>query len=332
MSFAVSANALRHTFEDISPLLKKVGDGALLAFTTEDNALVITAQSGLVYQSTLTARPDTRATVTVLYQDLSELIPATGEVQVQVSDGLVSFSTDTSYIVLQPAYGVVSKYHPITGRIPQTITDGYLQRIQKELDTFKVVSRTLKREASIKCAPPILAQRYPTIWYERTFDMFNTVMSLQELTVLSRFGPTGIIIESNVLEFHKMGALLAIPRVECESLIPGNRILSNPQTALSTMLPEKLPMLQKYQRAAGAVPVRAYFYSQGLKVQNLNPEFTMTLNIGNTGTTPYVSLNCPVEYLVMMFQVFPFLNMTITEGSNAVMFQEGVQRLIISHV
>lgn len=326
MLVIVDAKSIRDLFRDIKPIYRSTHEGALMGWDLSNHQLTITCRNGATYQRRITVEQSGPYAITVLYRDLSELLPGSGTVQLDLQPLYIGIQAPSMQTTLTQAYGILSKYTP-RGIDFRPCQSGYIQWLQAKLADMGPVAKTLKAEASLICYPPHAILKYSTMWLQADFGLFNSSMSLSDLKAVANFKPTEFAVTNEVIEFQRRDAILALPRTNVDSCKGVADVLKNPSEPRRLWGADLVAEMQKFQRAVGTGPCTLRFYTDGYQVEVDTPAFRCSKAFGNC-TQHIYSLSTYTEYLTMLFRLFDMSDTYLTVGSNAISIsQDGLTLL-----
>lgn len=173
MLIHVNSSDLKSVFKDIKPIFKGSTDAAIMGFNIENHILYITCSSGIVYEQQIASEHPGPYSLTVLYQDLSEILPGRGVVELDLSPLFVGVKCDSMSSTLQQANGIVSRYNRRGGTFSKLSTNDVKQWARLFSETAPV-TKSLQREAPVIFKPPYAIMKFQSFWLQ----LPNTVLDL----------------------------------------------------------------------------------------------------------------------------------------------------------
>lgn len=316
MLIHVNASELRAVFRDVKPIFKGAQDGALMCFTVENHILYITCTNGVVYEQQIASEHPGPYTLTVLYQDLSEILPGRGVIELDLSPLFVGVRGESMSSTLQQANGMVSRYKRACQAFTKIATGEVKQWAQLFSDTSPV-SKSMQREAPVIFKPPFAIMKFPAFWLQVPNQVLDTVMDLKELRAVAEFAPTEFGVTNDAIEFKRDTAILAVPRNSigsCKCVDDLTVDHGPPQTLLGG---NYLPKVQQFLRSVGPGACRCHFYASGVDLEVSRPRVQSSYKLG-TCDTPITTVPTFLEYVQMFFKLCGEAPITITEGKSSV--------------
>ena len=328
MLLTVNASDIKAAFVEMKPLFKSVDTCNALGFTVHDHVLYITCNAGVVYERQVVVDQVGPYTITVLYQDLSEIIPARGVLSINLEPLFVEISSDFMSSTLQQANGVVSRYKP-RNKPFAPISPSYVQSLADLFGNTSPISKALKREAAVVFKPPYARMEYTTFWLECSNDQLDITMSLTQLKALAAFKPTEFSTSADAIEFRKGPALLAVPRNSpCESSCVQD-LLQAPVAHGVLQGSTYLTRIQQFWRSVGAGECRCYIYKDGIDLVVSRPKVQSHLKIGDC-TELITSFSTFMEYIQMLFTIIGTANAEVIRGNNYLCLRTATVSMLLS--
>lgn len=330
MLIRIDASELKAVFKDIKPIFKGAQDGALMGFTVENHILYITCSNGVVYEQQISSEQPGPYTLTVLYQDLSEILPGRGVVELDLSPLFVGVKGEAMSSVLQQANGIVSRYK----RRCDSFSKIEPERIKQWARLFSEtapVAKSIQREAPVIFKPPYAIMKFPAFWLQLPNEMLNTVMDLKDLKAVAEFSPTEFGVTQDVIEFKRGSALLAIARNEMASCTYVGDMLSDHNSPAVLEGGVYLPKIQQFLRSVGPGACRCHFYTTGIDLVVSRPRVQSSLKAGRC-ETPITTIPTFLEYVQMFFKLCGDSAITITKGKASVCLRTQTLSMLLSIV
>lgn len=316
MLVRVNAAELKTVFRDVKPILKSIKQGATLGFTVENHILYITCVNGIVYEQQLASEATGPYYLTVLYQDLSELLPGTGVVDLDLAPCYVEVRSAAMSATLPVANSVISRYKRRCDS-PSPIDPATVKQWARLYAETAPVAKALGREAPIIFKPPYAVLKFPTFWLQLANTCLETTMGLSELKAVAEFAPTSVGSSSEVLEFYRGSAVLALPRNATDSCKSIDDMVGDHTAAKVVRGASYLPKVQQFLRSVGAGECRCHFYTDGISLAVHRPTVQSSLRVG-TCTDSILEIPTFLEYVQMLFKLFADAPITVTEGKTSV--------------
>lgn len=330
MLVRLNASDLRGVFKDIRPLYKGMKDGALLGITIEQHILSITAQCGLVYTQSLSVEEGGPYAITVLYQDLLELLPSRGVAELELTPLFVEIQCEGVRVTLSQANGMLSKY-PTRGSDFSPIPAGELSRWVRIYSETSPVAKSLQQEAPITFNPPIAIMKFPTVWVQTTNSFLTAVISLKDLKILAAFSPSTYAQCTDVIEFKRGTAVLAVPLTspgECTSI---EKLRTRHGSEYRAWIGNHVQDVQQLLRSAGVGECSCTFYLKGLSLHVSRPNVQISLYKGDT-SSKIVTLPTFLEYAQMILKLCGSGDVGITYGGGSICIRATDTLLLLSTV
>lgn len=330
MLVVVDTRELKEMFNDIKPILKPIGEGALLGVSLSKQVLRFTARNGLVYTKSFYVEGDGPYNVTVLYQDISEMLPSSGVATLDLEPVFVGIKTQQLSTTLRLANGIVSEYNTDLTEFRPCDAALY-KRISDNFALLSPVAKSLGQETSAIMAPPYAVLKYSTVWLQTPFEGFDSLLSLRDLKAIAAFNPSELAISETAIEFKRRSAFLAVPKSPTQKTTTVIDILKNPSKPINLFPSNPLADVQKFTRSVGAGACKLLFYADGYEVKVDNSRYQCQFAHGDCTKLLY-TLPTYLEYLPMLFRIFPMKSAQLVIGTNAVAVSEEKTTLLHSVV
>ena len=330
MLIHVNAAEHRAVFRDIKPIFKGIQDAPLLGFTVEGHVLYITCQCGVVYEQQMASEESGPYSLTVLYQDLSELLPGHGTASLELTPLFVGVRTENMSATLQQANGMISRYKPRC-KSYQKIPCDEVKRWARLFSETAPVAKSLQREASIIFKPPHAIMKYSTFWLQVDNTLLDTCMDLRELKAVADFGPTEFGTTEDAIEFRRGAAIMALARTTAGSCKFVEDMLGDHEKPVTMAGGAYLPKVQQFLRSVGPGPCSCYFYSSGMDLAVNRPKAQSSLKIGRCDNL-ITSLPTFLEYTQMVFKIFGDAPIDISKGRSSICLCSQNVRMLLATV
>lgn len=330
MLISVNASELKAIFKDIKPIFKNATDAAIMGFTLENHILYITCSNGIVYEQQLVSEHPGPYSLTVLYQDLSEILPGRGVVELDLSPLFVGIKCEAMSSILQQANGMVSRYSRRVGTF-KGISPNDVKHWARLFSETAPVTKSLQREAPVIFKPPYALMKFPTFWLQLPNTALDTVMALNELRAVAEFAPTECSITADALEFKRGSAILAVPRNAMDSCKFVEDMLEDHGHPEVLEGGSYLTKIQQFLRSVGPGTCRCHFYQNGIDLEVSRPKVQSSMKIG-TCNTPITTLPTFLEYVQMFFKLCGESPITITSGKSSLCLRTPSLSMLLSIV
>lgn len=330
MLIRTNASELKAVFRDIKPIFKNMADAATIGFTVEGHILYITCANGLVYEQQLVSEQEGPYSLTVLYQDLSELLPGRGVVELDLSPLFVSIKCETMTSTLKQANGITTRYLRRSNTFNR-ISPEEVKHWSRLFSETAPVAKSLRREAPVIFKPPYAIIKFPSFWLQLPNRSLDTVMALNDLKAVAEFAPTEYSCTPDVVEFKRGSAILALPRNVMDTCKFIGDMLSDHSIPQTLMGGTYLPRVQQFLRSAGPGPCRCHFYHGGIDLEVNRPKAQASIKIG-VCDTPITTLPTFLEYVQMFFRLCGEESIVITSGESSMCLKTKSLGMLLSIV
>lgn len=329
MQVVLDAKPVKAMFANIKPILRNSMDGGIIGFSLDKNVLTVTCKNGIIFEQRFPCDAIGPLMVTVLYRDISELLPNQGTVTLDLSEKYVHLMSESFTTTFLAAYGEVrpytrriAEYKPCKASMYKTLASAFSE--------LGAVAKSLKRESSVLLMPGRAICKYPTIWLEVAHNGLTTSMSVKDLRTIANFNPKSYGYTNEAVEFVNGNSLIVFPVVPVGECKTCKDVIVNPRDPKQLAILDTLETLQSFTRAVQG-PCKLTFYSDGYSVQYKSQEVEMTIRMGNCSGECYYTLDTYTEYLGMLFRLTSGRATHLYVGENAVMFEvPGELRLLHS--
>lgn len=328
MLITVNSSDIRAAFQDMKPLFKAADTCNALGFTVHDYVLYITCNAGVVYERQVAVDQAGPYTITVLYQDLSEIIPARGVLSIDLEPLFVEISSEFMSATLQQANGIVSRYKQRSSSF-EPINPAMVQTMADLFSNSTTVSKALKREAPITLKPPYARMEFATFWLECQNPLLDMTISLTHLKALAAFKPTEFSTSEDAVEFRNGPAILAIPRNAPVPSLCVQDLLKDPITCGVMQSNTYLTRIQQFWRSVGAGECRCHLYTDGMDIVVSRPRVQSHLKIGAC-TELITSFSTFIEYVQMLFTIIGTSPVEVIRGNNYLCLRTPTASMLLS--
>jgi len=328
MLVEVNAADLKAAFQDMKPIYKAGCTTPVLGITLEDHILYFTSTAGLVYEYQMVVDQPGPYMLTVLYQDLSELLPTRGVLELHLEPLFVEIKGDRMSAVLQQANSIVSRYTPRKLEL-HPIQPGGVSAIAQLFAETAPVSKSLRKEVPVIFKPPYAIMKFPTFWLQCNNSILDMTMDLQALKSLSTFAPTQYGANAEVVEFHRKGALLAMPRNPSAECCFVDDVIAKHTTPTGVQSGPYLQKVQQLLRAVGPGQCRCYFYRDGMEVVVSRPTVQASVRVGECSEQVAV-FSTFLEYVQMLLKVIGAESFDITRGTDSICLQTPQIKMLLA--
>lgn len=318
MQVTVEARDLRRMFADLRPIMRNALDGGLLGICVENNTLICTANSAIVYERRFPCEVSGPIYSTVVYRDISEFLPGEGTATITISEKSVDIRTDHFSTSFPPAYGEIRPYVRRCSDPKQVPSGTYLKLVQK-FQELAPVSKSMKQDAPIYLCDGFAVCKYPTIWLEVPYSGFQSSISARDLRTIANFNPKHFAVGEEAVEFYNNAAILAVSKAPTGVQKRAEEVLVNPST------PFQLPAYGCLEQSANLArvakgPCKLTCCADGWRVSYQSQQVELSFSVGSCDA-PYYTLDTFVEYLPMLFKLLGENAGLLTVAQNAVMFE-----------
>lgn len=317
MQVVVDAGKLKRMFRELKPILRKSDDGGILGMFVDNNIFTVTCKSGIIYERQFATDAHGSVAVTVLYRDLSDLLPTSGVAMITLSDKAVMVTTPEFSTTLQAAYGEVTPYKRRCTKF-KNISATKLVDAAQMFASLSPVAKTLKMETPILLTSQVAIIKYPSVWLELPFTDFATSIGVRELRTVASFGPRSVGIADDAIEFLSDSALLAIPITPVGSVSTCRDILRNPQSPVGFFLGDFAVQVTSFARSVSGA-CKLTICKSGAILNYKSNTVEMHYCLGNVDE-PIYTLDTFTEYLQMIFRYLSEQEAELTVADNVVMF------------
>lgn len=330
MLIRIDAAELKSVFKDIKPIFRGATEAALMGFTVENHILYITCMNGVVYEQQIASEHPGPYTITVLYQDLSEILPGRGVVELDLAPLYVGIKCERMSSILQQANGMVSRYKQ-RGKDFHKISPSDLKHWASIFAETAPVAKSIQREAPILFKPPIAVMKFPSFWLQLPNKSLDTVLSLGELKAVAEFAPTEYCTLPDAIEFRRGSATLAVPRNAVDSCKCVEEMCKQHGPARTVKGGNYLPKIQQFLRSVGPGECRLYLCEDGVDLQVSRPRVQSSLQLGEC-RTPITTVSTFLEYVQMFFKVFGEAAVSVSEGKGSLRLSTSEVSMLLSIV
>ena len=301
MLITVNASAVKLAFKALKPLYLGYSEGMLLGIFVEQHTLYIIGTNGSVYEQRISCEFEGPYAITVLYQDLSELLPGTETLSIELAPMFVRISSQQFSTTLPQANGIIPRYvHQCISF--ETISASVLRSWSMLFSLTSPVAKSLAKEAPIIFKAPFAIMKYPTFWLQLKNPFLDTTMTLQELKTVAEFSPEEYGIVDHVIEFRRGPATLALPRTPVDTCNDIDSVTRNHDHYRKVKPFNYLPRIQQYLRSVGSGPCTCSFYADGIQLSVARTGIQSSFKIGACSEL-VKTIPSFLEYIQMFFRL-----------------------------
>lgn len=218
-SISVGARALKNCLAQIAPLVPKGTLYIPLGLHVHNNVLVITCLQGCVFQSHIPVSSNNVESISVLYKDITTLLPGSGEITLEFATNFLELTASGVSVLLYSSYGVVPEQEFEEYRYSDITNTDYLRNFRAMLGMN--LDSIYKAVKPVNIYGRVSLLKYPnTIVQVRTTGIpFECTMDIEHVKMLLRFAPTKVCKDGYVLTFINDSAVLQLP---CKDNVSGN--------------------------------------------------------------------------------------------------------------
>lgn len=288
----------------LKPLFPKGTSDMPIGMYVRDSHLRVTCVQGCVYQAEIPIDDALAiASATVIYKDISDLVPTSGELTVEFANVCVEVTGSNLELVLPIGYSVVEE-QDFTKLVFSSIDtsmsrDGLNRIIGMGLEKlYGVISPiSIKENVSL--------QRFQNIWVQtRTIGLgFESLLDTEHIKLILNFGPTQFCRDSKKsLVFKNSIGYLQVP---CSSDNDKSVItelmqdLGDPITLVITNYLDKVRQISKLNVKAQC---KVVIYEKGLKTVISQNNITIGVATGDTQTKVLSTCSLPISLWVTMLK------------------------------
>lgn len=326
----INASDLKEAFKALKPLYKGSQSAMLIGFSVNDYILSITGLNNLLYEQRIACEFSGPYSLTVLYQDLSELLPGTGTVDLELTPLYVGIKSQNMSAVLQQANGLLSPYKPRCSKF-DTINPDELENWARTFAVTSPLVKSLGREAPIIFKPPYAVVKYPTFWLQLPNHVLDTTMSLRELKTIAEYAPTQFSVAGDVIEFKRGSSIMAMPRNTVDSCKYIDTLVQTHGEQHLLRTTSCLPKIQQFLRSVGAGSCKCFFYSDGIELSVSRATIQSSLKIGACSVLTTV-IPTFLEYVQMLFKLCDSSDATISWDERSFRMKTQSLELLLSYV
>lgn len=331
MLITVNAIDMKRIFTDIKPICKSVDIKPLMAFTVHDDMLTITVKSAVVYEYKLEVAERGPYNLTVLYQDLAELIPTRDTVEIDLEPTYVHVHTDAISVVLQQSYGVISEYKPRHGA-PKPINAESLSSVINIFAETSPMSKTLGRTSPIVFTDECSIMKFSTFWLQAPAIGLTGVVSLEDMKAIEKFAPERVNCTKDALEFYRVPAVMAITSNEPAPVKSVEDMRSEGKEKGYVQGFYYLPKIQQLLRSVGPGTCRLGLYCDGIQITVARPSVQSSMKIGKCSGTPLMAFDTFLEYVQMFWRLLGNESVQVVRGERWVCLSNQRVMLLLATV
>ena len=211
MTVRVQCSILHSIFNELGAIFKNSEQFRAFNFTVKDGTLYINANTGIRYEARIYNVGSGSADINVLFQDVSEILPQSGEASLELEPTYVLLSVGVFRITFSLANDTVVPMLTTNTAGDLSINTSSFYSNYKTLTNVATLRKAYKLDPYLCYTPESSYIKFPTVWI-RTRGC-GLSMSLDRLTAIAItvFSPTSYTVSGDVAYFYNSNAVMCIP-------------------------------------------------------------------------------------------------------------------------
>lgn len=310
----VNARDLQACLSQITPLVPKGTLYVPLGLHVHDNLLVITCLQGCVFQSHIPIGSDEVMSISVMYRDVTPLLPGSGEVTLEFATNFLELTASGISVSLYNSYSVVQEQKFEEYVYTDILHDDYIYNLRTMLGMN--LDNIYKAVKPVNVYDKVALLKFPnTIVQVRTTGLpINCVLDVEHIKLLLRFRPTKVCRDGYLLTFLNDNAVLQLP---CKDNVDKNTfvdMLEDLGEPVSINIDGYLDKVRNLSKALSKGKCTVVIYSDGITTKLFADNTNASVSIGNMSTEVIKVLNIPTQIWLSFLKAMGNSNIQVLVG------------------
>lgn len=292
MSNAVTVNVsdFRSVLNTLHVLVPKGETSMPIGVYVKSEKLTIVCVQGCVYQSEITVDNASEYSITVMYRDISPILPTTGTIELEFTVTGILVSGEGFDASFPAAYSVVEKFDFSDIKYTEILSYVYHGGLKTILNVG--LEKLYGTVSQIAIFDSIALQKLPNIWVQTraTGLQVNAVVDTDHASLLLKFDPTHVSDQyEGVLTFKEKQSVLQIPckAPQDRSTILG--LLDGMEKATRVGIGSYLERLKSVVKFGSKEHCKIAIHDGGIKSTLTHENSSVSITSGNV-TTPIIAV------------------------------------------
>lgn len=328
MTVKVASALFKQAISEMSALFKHSEQYRAFNMDVNGMELYISANTGLRYETRvpLTTPCSEHINVNLIYQDISELLGARGEIVLDFTPASCTVRTGVFEVTFTEANDSVT---PLRRPIPSStyeLSDMFT-------DVCKSLTNTMTFRKAYKLTPLLTFNgnksyvKFPTVWIEVNGGYIHKTFTMETTEVIAAFAPTSFIEEEDTVTFYKgQSSLMVQGNAPEENTF--DRLAADMKKITEIDVSEISIALRKISKVLGDGQVTMFLGPSCIKLQVMRVGVHSLLSFGDASTIT-TSVQLPLEFVQAVFSI---LNgrITIYNGGGRICLMNSSTRILMS--
>ncbi|MDR1523241.1 MAG: hypothetical protein LBS29_04755 [Endomicrobium sp.] len=212
MKIIIDNRALKSALDYIAFLYKGRDKASAVCFSVEDGIFRIIGEQSVLFQHSMTVNVQEADTATVMFMDVSSLLPTDGFAEIEIVNNTVNISSSNFGVLLLPASSLLYAYAVDKERVSM-FNAMNLINLESKLRYVSSIAKLFKTDIEVYFDGDYANIYFSTIWLRHRGVSLNTTLTIENIRRIARFNPTGSYTEEDALIFTKNSkdTILVIP-------------------------------------------------------------------------------------------------------------------------
>lgn len=316
MLVTVNASDIKSLFADVKPICKSLDVRALMLFQVHNDVLTIEVKSAILYQKQIAVAERGPYTITVVHQDISELLPTRGSVQIELEPTYICIRADAMLVTLHQANSILSEYKSHDGRT-ESLEYDTLSSVISVLAETAPVAKTLKRAQPVIFGEDFSIIKFPTFWLQTCSVGITGILGLDDMVAVSKYAPSRFYCSDSVVEFYKGTSVMALANSKVTQVKTIPDMCKGMVQLGAVEGGHYLPKIQQLLRSVGAGSCTLLLYTDGVQISVSRYDVHTSVKVGAC-TKHLVSVDTFLEYAQMFWKIIGTEAIAVRKGENAI--------------
>ena len=209
----LDAYALYSTLNTLTPIMPKGSSCMPLGLHMQKGILTIVCIQGVVYQAKLEVNDELAVgNATIMYHDISSIIPKVGELSLEFTQSGVTISCDEFEASFSMGYSAVEEQDFSTAQFSPIKSSSYVEGLRRILNMN--LEKLYNTIAPIAIHSEISLQRFQNVWVQvRSIGLsFDALLDSEHVKLLTKFVPKEVCTSvTGTLIFRNSKGILQVP-------------------------------------------------------------------------------------------------------------------------
>ncbi len=329
----VSAASFTNILSTLRVLVPKGDTEMPIGVYVNNGVLTIVCTQGCVYQAEVEIDDITTvAETTVLYRDISTLVPMTGEVELEFNSTYMSIHGEGFDADFPAAFSVVEKYNFSEVTFVEITSSMYLSGLMTILGTG--LERLYNKISRIMIWDSVAVQKFPNVWIQVRANGLpvEAVLDTSHVKLLTQFSPTKVSIsDASTLVFSNKTATLQLPCRPVQDKTKITELMSDMTPVSQFNISSYLEKLRSAVRFGAKEHCKIALHSSGIRTILSHSNVSVKVSMGDIHSDVVGVFELPIQLWLSLLRGIGSENVEVLYGGNKVCLRTPFT-IIVAHV